>query len=136
MGMVSSTTTRRDRAAPDPAPQRILIVEDQADSRECLRRLLERGGHRVDVARDGFEGVELALAHRPTAAVLDIGLPGLDGHEVARRLRAALGGTVFLIAYTAYGRTEERALAREAGFDLFLVKPDGLRELLRRFGAG
>ncbi len=120
---------------PRPARRRVLIIEDQSDSRESLRRLVECYGHEVFVAADGLQGVAAAMAHRPDVAVVDIGLPGLDGYEVARRLRADLGDSIFLIAYTAYGRSDDRALGRRAGFDLSLVKPDGLGDLIRILGA-
>lgn len=107
-----------------PAPSlRVLLVEDNADTRETLRRVLELDGHRIQEAADGLEGVSLALASRPEVAIVDIGLPGLDGYEVARRLRAALGHGLRLIALTAYGQAEDRRLSRDAGFDLHLVKP-------------
>ena len=73
-----------------PAPRRVLIVEDSPDGRAMLRLLLELYGFQVEEAADGRQGVEKALAWRPEAAVVDIGLPVLDGYEVARRLRAAL----------------------------------------------
>ncbi len=110
-------------------PVRILIVEDHPDGRESLRILLEVLGHRVEVAGDGVEGLRKALRERPQAVLLDIGLPGLDGFEVARRLRAALGDGIRLLACTAYGRPEDRARAEAAGFDGLLVKPIDLGEL-------
>ncbi len=123
--------------APAPATRvrNVLIVEDHPDSRESLRRLVQYLGHRTETAGDGLEGVAAGLAHRPDVVVVDIGLPGIDGYEVARRLRAGLGDGVFLIAYTAYGQPEDRARAVGAGFNLFLVKPEGLSELLRVLGA-
>ena len=71
-------------------PRDVLIVEDNPDGRESLRMLLELLGYRVEVAQDGYEGVEKALTHHPKVGLIDIGLPGLDGYEVARRLRSAL----------------------------------------------
>lgn len=112
------------------APRRILIVEDNADSRETQRILLELLGHRVEVAADGTEGVKKALDGRPEVALIDIGLPGLNGYEVAKRIRETLGGRVFLIAQTAYGQHEDRENAFQAGFDVHLVKPVDLDELL------
>jgi CheY-like chemotaxis protein len=104
-------------------PCQVLVIEDNPDGRETLRQLLELTGYRVDVAADGAEGVQLALARPPRVAVIDIGLPHLDGYQVARRLREALGSKVFLIACTAYSQPEDRRQAREAGFDAYLVKP-------------
>jgi CheY-like chemotaxis protein len=104
-------------------PLRVLVVEDNPDGREMLRLLLQMVGYQVAVARDGPEGVEVALRERPQAAVIDIGLPRLDGYEVARRLRAALGPDIFLITHTSHGRPEDRQRALQAGFDVHLVKP-------------
>jgi CheY-like chemotaxis protein len=114
-----------------PAPRRVLIVEDSPDGRAMLRLLLELYGFQVEEAADGRQGVEKALAWRPEAAVVDIGLPVLDGYEVARRLKAALGGRVVLIALTAYGKPEDIRRACEAGFDYHLTKPADVEELLR-----
>ena len=102
----------------------ILVVEDNLDGRESLRDLLEIWGHRVDLAENGPEGVERALAELPDVALIDIGLPGLDGNEVARRIRAG-GETrrMALIAMTGYGQPEDRRRALQAGFDNYLVKP-------------
>jgi signal transduction histidine kinase/CheY-like chemotaxis protein len=116
-------------AAPAPAEaiphprRRVLIVEDNPDGRETLRLLLQLDGHQVEVAPDGPLGVKKALAWRPDVALIDIGLPGLDGYDVARQVRAALGNRVRLIALTGYGQPHDRRRALEAGFDLHLVKP-------------
>ncbi len=101
----------------------ILVVEDNRDIRDSLKSLLGLLGHRVEVASDGFEGIERGVALRPRVALIDIGLPGLDGYQVAHRLRSELGRGVRLIAYTAYGDPEDRVRALEAGFDLHLIKP-------------
>jgi CheY-like chemotaxis protein len=113
-----------------PASRRVLVVEDNPDGREMLKLLLRLCGHQVEEAQDGREGVEKALAWGPEVAVLDIGLPVLDGYEVARRLKAALGGRVLLIALTAYGGPEDRRRAFQAGFDHHLTKPAEADELL------
>jgi CheY-like chemotaxis protein len=102
---------------------RVLVVEDNPDGRESLRALLEALGHTVEVARDGLGGVETGLAWQPQVAVIDIGLPGLNGLEVARRLRAAFGHKVCLIAHTGFGQPADRRRSLEAGFDYHLVKP-------------
>jgi CheY-like chemotaxis protein len=107
----------------------VLLIEDNADGRESLRMLLSFLGHRVDVAADGVEGVQKALALHPDLALVDIGLPRLDGYEVARRIRAALGDSVVLIAYTAYDSADTDRRVAEAGFDAHLVKPIELSEL-------
>jgi CheY-like chemotaxis protein len=114
--------------------RRILIVEDHPDGRESLRVLLELFGYRVDVAADGFQGIQKGLAEEPDVALVDIGLPHLDGYQVAAQLRAGLGRKVLLIAYTAYGQPEDRQRALEAGFDAHLVKPVDLVELFGWLG--
>jgi CheY-like chemotaxis protein len=104
-------------------PRHILVIEDNPDAREMLRILLEVDGHRVEVAEDGRRGVKMARSSRPEVALVDIGLPGLDGYEVARQMRALLGRQVRLIALTGYGQPEDRRRAAEAGFDAHLIKP-------------
>jgi signal transduction histidine kinase/CheY-like chemotaxis protein len=126
-------------AAPEPVantPRHILIVEDGADNRESLQELLEAEGHRVDIAIDGERGVEQALAGRPEVALVDIGLPRLDGYEVARRIRGAMGSKIFLIALTGYGQPDDRARAAAAGFDVHITKPLDFRTLERLIAGG
>jgi DNA-binding response OmpR family regulator len=113
-----------------PPPRAVLIVEDNPDGRESLLALLALHGFRVEAASDGAEGVMMGLALRPFAAVLDVGLPVLDGFDVARELRRAFGGDVLLIAHTAYASPDFRARADEAGFDHFLAKPCDVGELV------
>ncbi|HZY84535.1 MAG TPA: response regulator [Gemmataceae bacterium] len=116
--------------------RRVLVVEDNADSREMLRFVLGIWGHQVEVAGDGEQGVAKALDWGPEVAILDIGLPLLDGYEVARRVRAVLGGRVLLIALTGYGSDEDRQRAFSAGFDAHLTKPADPEELRRLVVAG
>ncbi|HKV12848.1 MAG TPA: ATP-binding protein [Thermoanaerobaculia bacterium] len=116
------------KAAVSPASSRkglhVLIVEDNPDGRESLRDLLEIWGCRVELAETGPEGVEKACALRPDIALVDIGLPGMDGNEVARRIRAVLDrDQIALVAMTGYGQPEDRRRAFQAGFDRYLVKP-------------
>jgi PAS domain S-box-containing protein len=117
---------------PAPAPvarvseqsRSILIVEDNDDARESLRLLLEALGHRVIEAADGQRGLALALHHLPDVVLIDLGLPGLDGYQVARALRASpIGKKATLIAVTGYGQQDDRRRSTEAGFDAHLVKP-------------
>ncbi len=115
-------------------PLHILIVEDHRDGRETLRALLELYGYQVETAADGLAGVLRAQDTHPDVAIIDIGLPGLNGFQVARRLRQLLGACVRLIAYTAYGDGETQRLAAEAGFDDFLVKPMEPERLLTALG--
>jgi two-component system CheB/CheR fusion protein len=107
----------------------ILIVEDNPDGRESLRILLQLLGHRVEVAADGVEGFEKALRSHPEVVLLDIGLPRLDGYEVARRLRVTLGHGILLLAHSAYGNPEDRLRALRAGFDGWIQKPLELHDL-------
>jgi len=116
--------------------RQILLVEDDDNVREALRRILTLDGHRVEVARDGPEGVELALATAPEVAFIDIALPGLDGYEVGRRIRAGLGSRVLLVALTAHGLEEDRRRSTEAGFDAHLLKPASYEDLTRILGRG
>jgi CheY-like chemotaxis protein len=129
------TTLAPDDLAPlsqrDVPPRVILIVEDGPDNRETLQELLETLGHTVHVAADGVEGVDVALHVRPEVALVDIGLPRLDGFEVARRVRATLGRQIFLVALTGYGQPEDRTRAAVAGFDAHLTKPMDLDALER-----
>jgi PAS domain S-box-containing protein len=117
-----------EAAAADPPAAahrlRILLVEDNADAREMLSAALRLQGHEVHVASDGPEGVSAALALQPDAALVDIGLPGFDGYEVARRIRAGRPTRATrLVALTGYGQPEDRRRTRDAGFDDHLVKP-------------
>jgi len=111
---------------------RVLVVEDNADGRDSLRELLTLWGHRVEAAADGAAALATVFAAPPDAALIDIGLPDVDGNEVARRIRAVLGPEqVALIAMTGYGQPEDRRRALAAGFDTYLVKPVDPTELGR-----
>ncbi len=113
-------------------PVRVLVVDDNADAAQMLATLLEAHGHAVSVEYNGTGGYARALRERPEVMLLDIGLPDLDGHELARRLRAAPEtANAVLVALTGYGQSDDRERAREAGFDRHLVKPADLSELLR-----
>ena len=105
------------------AGRRILVIEDNADARVMLRGMLEIERHEVYEATEGLAGLEAALRLRPDVAVIDIGLPGMDGYEVARRIRATVGGAMRLVALTGYGQPEDRRQALAVGFDAHLVKP-------------
>src|SRR5947209_4476112 len=94
--------------SPSSPSHRVLVIEDNPDSRESLRMVLECWGHPVEVAEDGLEGVEKALAWRPQTAIVDIGLPLLDGFGVAEQVRAALREKIYLIALTGYRSRQDR----------------------------
>ena len=112
-----------------PSMAHILLVEDDADSRDALKFLLERSGHRVSVAAGGREGIDMAASLAPDWAVIDIGLPDIDGYEAARGMRASTP-SVRLVALTGYGRPEDRQRALDAGFDSYLLKPVDPRRLV------
>jgi len=117
-------------APPPAAPQRILVVDDSRDSAESLALLLELQGHEARVELDGSSALATARSFQPDVILLDIGLPGMDGYEVARRLREE-GSVSRLVALTGYGQDEDRRRSLEAGFNHHLVKPVDLAELAR-----
>jgi CheY-like chemotaxis protein len=102
----------------------VLLVEDNDDAREMLKATLASSGHEVRAARDGAGGLALAAESPPDVALIDIGLPDMEGYEVARRLRAGRGGRrLALVAITGFGRPEDQQRAFDAGFDAHLTKP-------------
>ena len=110
----------------------ILVVEDNDDARAMVRAILELAGHEVIERADGPSGLEAAVTLRPNAALIDVGLPGLNGYDVARGIRSRLSGAPMrLIALTGYGQPQNRTEALEAGFDAHLVKPVEPESLLR-----
>ena len=125
----------RDQAVEPPTDagrhkrRRILIVEDNEDVREAVRMLLETEGHVVHTVESGQAALEAASHGEPDVVLLDIGLPDIDGYEVARRLRAKFGTAIRLIALTGYGQPDDRRRVIEAGFDGHLVKPVNPDEL-------
>jgi CheY-like chemotaxis protein len=122
---------RRPPPASRPARQaRVLLVEDNDDARVMLQRILQAHGHLVSAARDARAGLEAATAGSPNVAVVDIGLPGMDGYAFARAMRERLGRGVRLIAVTGYGTEDHRRRAAEAGFDAHLTKPVDIDRLL------
>ncbi|HLI78439.1 MAG TPA: ATP-binding protein, partial [Candidatus Binataceae bacterium] len=114
------------------AKRRVLIVDDNPDALDSLKMLLEFVGHEIDVASNGHSGVERAKAWRPEVALIDIGLPDIDGYEVVARMRALnLKPRPLLVALTGYGQPEDRQRALAAGFDVHLTKPVDIDELNR-----
>jgi PAS domain S-box-containing protein len=124
-----------EKTAGERPPARVLLVEDNLDAAGALAELLRMWGHPVELAHDGVAALRLAREARPEIVLLDIGLPGLDGYEVASRLRAISGlEAARLVALTGYGQEADRRRSRLAGFDHHVVKPvdlDLLREILR-----
>ena len=127
----TAKATRQDASR----PQRILIVEDHVDSAEGVATLLRLDGHEVRAVYDGPSALSCVTEFAPETVLLDIGLPGMDGYEVARRLRATLGSEVLIIALTGYGQDEDRRRSEEAEIDHHVLKPlrsEALADLLRR----
>jgi CheY-like chemotaxis protein len=122
----------REVAAGVQPGTRVLVVDDNVDTVESMARLLKLHGHEVQTACDASEAIAAALSWRPEVVLLDLGLPDMDGYQVALRLRqeASCQGTV-IIAVTGYGRPEDRRQSREAGIDLHLLKPVDPGVLLR-----
>jgi signal transduction histidine kinase len=146
-GRGSEFVVRLPSVAPTPAPRAaavapakrvrsILLIEDNDDAREALQLGLELEGQRVLAAADGETGIAIALRERPDVVFLDVGLPGVDGYEVARRLRAKLGAGPVLVALTGYGQAADRARSREAGFDVHVTKPASVADVLRALPDG
>ena len=117
-------TSRPDISTEGIRPLRILVADDNLDSAMSWSALIEDGGHQVVTAYDGRAALEAAEQLHPQVALLDIGMPHLDGYEVARRIRASTWGReAMLVAVTGWGQAKDRALAREAGFDEHFTKP-------------
>ena len=128
-----------DRLPPDASsqnrdgqgPRRVLVVDDNLDSADTMAELVRIWGHDVRTAHDGPSALACAQEFRPQVILLDVGLPGMDGYELARRLRAAGLAGELLVSVTGYGQEEDRRLAQEAGFDHHLTKPVHPEALLR-----
>jgi signal transduction histidine kinase len=132
----SEESTQPAPAAPSgPASYNVLLIEDNEDGREMMSLMLKAYGNRVLKAADGLEGLRMATEDKPDIALVDIGLPGIDGYEVARRLRAAPATRhIKLIALTGYGLEDDQRRAAEAGFDMHLVKPVNVDHLMKALG--
>ena len=135
----AEATTKKPAVASRSTPlpvRRIAIVEDNKDVRDLLRLKLNRLGHKVFEAGDGVAGVELVIENRPDLALIDLGLPGIDGYQVAREVREKLGQNVVLVAVSGFGQPEDKRRAIEAGFDEHITKPadvNDIENLLVRF---
>ena len=116
---------------PECPPLRVLVVDDNRDAAESISKLLRHGGHEVTLAHDGEHALHLAAAERPSVVLLDIGLPGMDGYELCKRLRATGLPSALIVAMTGYGLERDRKRSQEAGFDTHLVKPVPPVELFR-----
>ena len=119
-------------AAASATRQRVVVADDNIDAANTLAMVLEHDGYVVHVAHDGASAYELATRVRPAAAFLDIGMPGLDGYALARKLRdESWGRDILLVATTGWGQAEDRRRALDSGFDEHLTKPVDPREPLR-----
>ena len=118
-------------------PRRVLLIEDSADAREMLRMMLELAGHVVYDAPDGDRGLELLNDMRPDVGIIDIGLPRMDGYQIARRIREEPHGRgMLLVALTGYGAADDVKRSAEHGFDHHLVKPVDPEQIARLIGGG
>jgi CheY-like chemotaxis protein len=130
----SVPTPAVDRGATAPVGRRILVADDNQDAADSLAMILEMGGHDVRVVHDGRSALTIAQTFRPDTALLDIGMPQLNGYQVAQALRKETWGAgIILIALTGWGQESDRQQAIEAGFDRHLTKPvdlDALEALL------
>jgi CheY-like chemotaxis protein len=118
-------------AASPPARKRVLVVEDAGDARRTLSLILSLSGYEVRSTADGPSGLSEGLSWDPDAVLCDIGLPGLDGWELARRLRARLGAGPLLVAVSGYSTPDDVGRSQEAGFDTHLAKPAHPEAILR-----
>lgn len=112
--------------------RRILVIDDNVDAARTMEMLLRLSGHEVSIAFDGETGLEFAISNLPDLALVDIGLPKIDGFEVARRIRSHFGNeAIVLVALTGWGQEEDRAKSHAAGFDFHLTKPVAAQQLLK-----
>jgi CheY-like chemotaxis protein len=124
LAAAETITGARPPAVGRPSQRRILVVDDNVDALEGLSLLLQTSGYEVMKACDGRQALQIAAACHPDVALLDIGMPHMDGYEVARRIRAEpWGGEVALVALSGWGQSEDLRRTRESGFDFHLVKP-------------
>jgi CheY-like chemotaxis protein len=136
LAVVTRSTARRAAASPAVPREalanrrRILVVDDNTDAAASLSELLELTGHVVHTVHDGPAALEAAMRLKPDAVLLDIGLPGMSGYDIAREIRGQpWGRDVLLVALTGWGQAKDRIRSREAGFDRHLVKPIDFAEL-------
>jgi CheY-like chemotaxis protein/two-component sensor histidine kinase len=120
--LIPSTAARRPTRGPT-AHRRVLLIEDNDDTRDMLKTFLVLEGHDVLEATNGADGVRILISERPDVAFIDIGLPVMDGYEVARAARRQADHATLLVALTGYGQAEDRQRSYDAGFDDFIVKP-------------
>jgi CheY-like chemotaxis protein len=135
-GAPSATLPAAPAARPGVRPRGVLVVDDNRDAADSLGSLLGQLGADVHVVYNGADALAAMGTYRPSVVLLDIGMPGMDGHEVARRIRSRPDSQdVTLIALTGWGQEQERHRARASGFDHHLIKPADLGALERLLGA-
>ncbi|GAC1308546.1 MAG: hypothetical protein NVSMB14_13170 [Isosphaeraceae bacterium] len=136
----SSNSISNPRVVASETPRRVarvLVVDDNVDTAQGMGRILKLLGHQVEIAHDGPTAIALAQKHQPEFVLLDIGLPGMDGYQVATRLKAEdWCRKCVIIAVSGYGQEDDRRRAREAGFDHHLVKPVDHESLLGLLARG
>jgi signal transduction histidine kinase/ActR/RegA family two-component response regulator len=126
---IAAVKPRGERTPGEDAVRKIVIVEDNADVRDLLRLKLRKLGHSVDAVGDGVAGVEKILSIKPDMALIDIGLPLLDGYQVASQVRSQLGSEVVLVAVSGFGQPEDKKKAIDAGFDDHITKPADVQDI-------
>ncbi|NML17716.1 response regulator [Azohydromonas caseinilytica] len=135
--MPSDEAVQNSTRTSEPQGRRVLIVDDNVDSADSLAMLLQLSGHEAHTAYDGPEGVEAAARLQPEVVLLDLGLPGLDGCEVCRRIRQEpWASDALFIAVTGWGQAADKRRSQEAGFDGHLVKPvdpQALQQMIEGF---
>ncbi len=122
-----------------PAQRRVVVIDDNQDAADIMGMLIAEFGSEAQVAYDGESGIRIAIESQADVVFLDIGMPGLDGYETCRRIRAQAGATPFIVALTGWGQDHDKKRAVEAGFDAHLTKPAdprAIEELLSRLTAG
>jgi CheY-like chemotaxis protein len=127
---VPAPAITEERPSP-PSSRRVLVADDNADAVMVLAAALEHAGHTVCTAHDGRTALDEAKTFRPDVAILDIGMPHINGYDVARRLREQFGSSLTLIALTGWGHLDDQRRAAEAGFNRHLTKPVEIRELFQ-----
>jgi signal transduction histidine kinase len=123
------TSQPQEKPVADNASRRIVIIEDNPDVRDLLKMRLKRLGHHVEAASEGTSGLEKVLKEQPDVAFIDIGLPGIDGYQIARKVRQSLGDSIILVALSGFGQPEDKKKALESGFDQHLTKPVDIRDI-------
>ncbi len=132
--MNTESSKNKKNAPKTKRVKKILVVDDNRDIVTALITLLSLSGYTVVGAHNGPDALAAARAHKPDAILLDIGLPGMDGYEVAKALRAEIKPETTIIALSGYGQSDDKSKAKKAGFDHHLTKPSSLAEIEELLG--